>query len=369
MLRTLGIPSRVVTGFQSGVYNPMTGWQVIRASDAHSWVEAWIEGRGWTTFDPTPFDTSGGEQGLMSRLALLSDAASQVLNDWVMNYDQDHQAELLARAQDARRRFRLPDFDEVAAGFTDAGRAGLRYLPVMGGSIAIVVLWLFFGPAVLRWWRHRARVRKVEGGAGDPSDATILYQQMLEDAVAELKTKGAEEVLSDRGWSPQINTGAAVLIPEDYVPDLTVRLALYRRLSDAERAEDREALAAELIDRFGPLPPEAGQLLQVVAIKGLCREANVAKIDVGPKGAVASFRADTFANPMALVQFVQRNQAVWRVRPDQKVVIKGEWETPKARLEAAERLLTQLAKLAKGEGDVGCFYRSLAYLTSVLHGA
>ncbi len=174
-----------------------------------------------------------------------------------------------------------------------------------------------------------------------------LYQQMLEDAVAELKTKGAEDVLSDRGWSPQINTGAAVLIPEDYVPDLTVRLALYRRLSDAEKAEDREALAAELIDRFGPLPPEAGQLLKVVAIKGLCREANVAKIDVGPKGAVAAFRGDNFANPLALVQFVQRNQAVWRVRPDQKVVIKGEWETPVARLDAAERILTQLAKLAK----------------------
>jgi transcription-repair coupling factor (superfamily II helicase) len=174
-----------------------------------------------------------------------------------------------------------------------------------------------------------------------------LYQQMLEDAVAELKAKGAEEVLSDRGWSPQINTGAAVLIPEDYVPDLTVRLALYRRLSDAEKADDREALAAELIDRFGPLPPEAGSLLKVVAIKGLCREANVAKIDVGPKGAVAAFRADQFPNPLALVQFVQRNQAAWKVRPDQKVVVKGEWETPAARLDAAERILSQLAKLAK----------------------
>ena len=180
MLRTLGIPSRVVTGFQSGVYNPMTGWQVIRASDAHSWVEAWIEGRGWTTFDPTPFDPSGGEAGLMSRLALLSDAASQVLNDWVMNYDQGHQAELLARAQDARRRFRLPDFDEVAAGWGDAGRAGLRYLPTVGGGIAIVVLWLLFGPAARKWWKQRAHARKLERGAGDPSDATILYQQMLE---------------------------------------------------------------------------------------------------------------------------------------------------------------------------------------------
>jgi len=175
-----------------------------------------------------------------------------------------------------------------------------------------------------------------------------LYQQMLEDAVAELRAKGgAEPINLDRGWSPQINTGAAVLIPEDYVPDLNVRLSLYRRLSDAVKAEDREALAAELIDRFGPLPPEADQLLKVVAIKGLCREANVAKIDVGPKGAVASFRDDHFANPGGLVSFIQKNANLWRLRPDQKVVIKGEWETPAQRLSAAERVLKELARLAK----------------------
>ncbi len=175
-----------------------------------------------------------------------------------------------------------------------------------------------------------------------------LYQQMLEDAVNELRAKGgAEPVNLDRGWSPQINTGAAVLIPEAYVPDLNVRLALYRRLSDAEKAEDREALAAELIDRFGPLPAEADQLLKVVAIKGLCREANVAKIDVGPKGAVASFRDDHFANPAGLVAFIQKNANIWRLRPDQKVVVKGEWETPLQRLGAAERVLRDLARLAK----------------------
>ena len=174
-----------------------------------------------------------------------------------------------------------------------------------------------------------------------------LYQQMLEDAVAELRQKQGAEALADRGWSPQINTGAAVMIPEAYVPDLNVRLALYRRLSEAEQAQDREALAAELIDRFGPIPPEASSLLKVVAIKGLCREANVAKIDVGPKGAVASFRADTFANPMGLVKFIQANGMIWKLRPDQKIVIKGEWETPAQRLDAAERILTTLAKLAK----------------------
>ena len=174
-----------------------------------------------------------------------------------------------------------------------------------------------------------------------------LYQQMLEDAVNDLKSRtGAAALDSDRGWSPQINTGAAVLIPEEYVPDLNVRLSLYRRLSDAEKAQDREALAAELIDRFGPLPPEAGQLLKVVAIKGLCREANVAKIDVGPKGAVVTFRNDDFKNPMGLIQFVAKNQVAWRVRPDNKVVVKGEWETPEQRLNAAERVLSELARLA-----------------------
>jgi transcription-repair coupling factor (superfamily II helicase) len=174
-----------------------------------------------------------------------------------------------------------------------------------------------------------------------------LYQQMLEDAVNELKERaGAEGLIVDRGWSPQINTGAAVLIPEDYIPDLNVRLSLYRRLSDAEKADDREALAAELIDRFGPLPAEAGQLLKVVAIKGLCREANVSKIDVGPKGAVVTFRDDQFRNPMGLIQFVQKNQVAWRIRPDNKVVVKGEWEVPEQRLNAAEKILAELAKLA-----------------------
>ncbi len=173
-----------------------------------------------------------------------------------------------------------------------------------------------------------------------------LYQQMLEDAVAELRESGGPEIGAARGWSPQINAGAAVLIPEHYVPDLNVRLALYRRLSEAERPEDREALAAELIDRFGPLPPEADGLLKVVAIKGLCRQANVAKIDVGPKGAVVTFREDHFANPAGLVALVQKNQAFWRLRPDAKVVVRGEWDTPDQRLAAAERILSHLARVA-----------------------
>ena len=172
-----------------------------------------------------------------------------------------------------------------------------------------------------------------------------LYQQMLEDAVAELRSKSAESLTDHRNWSPQINAGAAVMIPEAYIPDLNIRLALYRRVSEAEKSADREALASELIDRFGPIPQEAEQLLKVVGIKGLCREANVSKLDVGPKGAVITFRNDTFNNPMGLVRFIP-TRPDWKLRPDQKLLVKGEWPDAASRLNAADKIMRELARLA-----------------------
>jgi transcription-repair coupling factor (superfamily II helicase) len=172
-----------------------------------------------------------------------------------------------------------------------------------------------------------------------------LYQQMLEDAVAELRQAGEGGVV-DRGWSPAINVGAAVLIPEDYVPDLNVRLSLYRRLSDAENNESREALAAELIDRFGPLPDEAKQLLRIVGIKAKCKTAHIERIDVGPKGAVLTLRDNSFPNPVGLVGLIQKNHAFWKIRPDQKIVVKGDWDTPEDRLKVAERITADLARVA-----------------------
>ena len=173
-----------------------------------------------------------------------------------------------------------------------------------------------------------------------------LYQQMLEDAVSELRqTDGAE--VADRGWSPAINVGAAVLIPEDYVSDLNVRLSLYRRLSDAEKSEDREALAAELIDRFGPLPDEAKQLLRIVEIKANCRRACIERIDIGPKGAVLTLRDNRFPDPGGLVGLIQKNHAFWKIRPDQKIVVSGDWPTPPDRLKAAERITADLARVAE----------------------
>src|SRR5262249_11711606 len=126
-----------------------------------------------------------------------------------------------------------------------------------------------------------------------------LYQQMLEEAVASLKA-GITAPVADR-WSPQITIGTPVLIPEDYVADLPVRRALYRRLAEIEDERDIDAFGAELADRFGPLPAEVEHLLQVVAIKVLCRRANVEKVDAGPKGAVLAFRDNTFADPERLI--------------------------------------------------------------------
>ncbi|MBI1233175.1 MAG: transcription-repair coupling factor [Alphaproteobacteria bacterium] len=171
-----------------------------------------------------------------------------------------------------------------------------------------------------------------------------LYQSMLEEAVASIR---GEDEVSDGEWSPAINAGASVLIPEDYVTDLDVRLGLYRRLSDLDTRDEREAFAAELIDRFGPLPDEVNQLLKIMAIKTLCKVAGVAKVDAGPKGAVVSFRNDAFADPAGLVQLMAKSPDEFRVRPDQKLVLVGDWPTPDARLKGLERGLSRLADLAR----------------------
>jgi transcription-repair coupling factor (superfamily II helicase) len=126
-----------------------------------------------------------------------------------------------------------------------------------------------------------------------------------------------------------------------------VRLSLYRRLSEIEDDQAIEGFAAELVDRFGPLPEEVEYLLQVVAIKTLCRRANVEKIEVGPKGAVLSFRDNIFSNPDGLISYIAKHEAGARVRPDMKVVFFDEWESPKARLRGANGILRALAGLAE----------------------
>ncbi|MEL7487251.1 MAG: transcription-repair coupling factor, partial [Pseudomonadota bacterium] len=171
-----------------------------------------------------------------------------------------------------------------------------------------------------------------------------LYQHMLEEAVAELREGDAP---GEDAWSPQINIGAAVLIPDVYVADLNVRMALYRRLGDLTADEEIQGFAAELVDRFGPLPKEVEHLLQIVAIKGVCRAAGVAKIDAGPKGAVISFRKDQFANPAGLVAYMSQSPLDFKLRPDQKLVFRQHWPDEKARLKGCRRVLEILVEIAQ----------------------
>jgi transcription-repair coupling factor (superfamily II helicase) len=171
-----------------------------------------------------------------------------------------------------------------------------------------------------------------------------LYQEMLEEAVSGLKQTGEAEVTDQ--WSPTINLGASVLIPEDYVADLNVRMSLYRRLAGIGTREEIDRFAAELIDRFGPLPDEVKHLFEIVAIKQLAKQAGVEKIDAGPKGGTIAFRNNAFANPVKLIQFINQHAGIMKVRPDQKIVVTRDWPTPEDRLSGAKALLTQLAKLA-----------------------
>src|SRR6202012_4155747 len=161
-----------------------------------------------------------------------------------------------------------------------------------------------------------------------------LYQEMLEEAVSSIKDGGDGGALDDQ-WSPAINLGASVLIPESYVTDLNVRMSLYRRLSGLETRADIDAFAAELIDRFGPLPEEAKNLFEIVAIKQLALAAGVEKSDAGPKGGSVSFRNNAFANPLGLVQFISKHSSTMKVRPDQKIVVSPDWPAPDARLACA----------------------------------
>ncbi len=199
---------------------------------------------------------------------------------------------------------------------------------------------------------HDLDIRGAGNLLGDEQSGQIrevgieLYQQMLEDAVADVRARASGRRVSeaDRDWTPQINLGLPVLIPDRYVRDLPVRLGLYRRIGGLASEAEVEAMAAELVDRFGPLPEEVENLLQVVSIKRLCREAGVEKLDAGPKGVVLAFRRNKFGNPGGLVSWVTAQKGAVRLRPDHKLAMAREMELP-ARVKAARGMLDALVRV------------------------
>ena len=173
-----------------------------------------------------------------------------------------------------------------------------------------------------------------------------LYQQMLEEAVAAARHGEDLTIEIPDKWSPTINLGTSVMIPEHYVEDLSVRMSLYRRLSELESKNDIESFAAELIDRFGPLPDEVENLLQIVEIKQLCRRANVDRVEAGPKGAVIGFHNDSPADITKLMGWLQSKSGTIKLRPDQKLVAVREWHQAPQRVTGVRNIMRDLAGMA-----------------------
>jgi transcription-repair coupling factor (superfamily II helicase) len=201
---------------------------------------------------------------------------------------------------------------------------------------------------------HDLDIRGAGNLLGDEQSGHIrevgieLYQQMLEDAVSELRAGDRHAVGQERDWTPNISLGLPVLIPETYVADLPVRLGLYRRIGALASDAETEAMAAELTDRFGPLPEEVENLLQVVSLKRACREAGVEKLDAGPKGMVIGFRGNAFANPAGLVNWLAGKGGKLggqvRLRPDHKLAIVRDMDVA-TRLRGAREVLGNLTRI------------------------
>ncbi len=174
-----------------------------------------------------------------------------------------------------------------------------------------------------------------------------LYQQLVEEAVEQARSGTiADTSAVAEPFSPQISVGTPVLIPETYVKDLSVRLGLYRRIADMSDRATLDALAAELVDRFGPLPQEIKNLLEIIEIKSLCRQAGIEKLDAGPKGAVVTFHNNAFPNPTGLVEFLSRQLGMAKLRPDHKLVLIRAWEDEKRRVSSVRAIVAQLATIA-----------------------
>jgi transcription-repair coupling factor (superfamily II helicase) len=169
---------------------------------------------------------------------------------------------------------------------------------------------------------------------------------MLEEAILEAKAGGRRDELQRDEFSPTITVDVPVMIPEEYVPDLDLRMGLYRRINELDSAEQIEGFAAELIDRFGKLPPPTENLIRLIEIKLNAKKACVSKIETGPRGAVVTFHNDAPPDVPALLGYVQKIGASAKLRPDSKLVISRDWENPKQRLNGALQLSRGLAKLA-----------------------
>jgi transglutaminase-like putative cysteine protease len=239
MLRSVGIPSRIATGFQSGVFNPISGWYLIRASDAHSWVEAFLEGYGWVTFDPTPADPALAATTLLSRFSMYLDAAEVFWQDWVVSYDLERQVLLAERMGQRSRTFSVNwayRWDEVKAWVSGAREQAAVAWPVLLGVLVAAAALFLLTPVARRWWAGRHRERRMREGRAEASDATLLYERML----AALRRRGFQKP----GWMTPLEFARSVNQPA--VTELTESYHALRYGGQAGAASRMVELLGEL---------------------------------------------------------------------------------------------------------------------------
>lgn len=241
MLRALGIPSRVVTGFHSAAYNPVSGWYVVRSSDAHSWVEAWLPGRGWVTFDPTPPAPSRRASAVWARLSFYLDAAEMLWQEWVVGYDRDRQLLLAVLMGDSGRRFGSRWLEPVGLRIASWRSKAERWLSRSGPPalvfVAAALLALWTAPRIRRRWKAWRRVERARRGQADASDATVLYERLLET----LRRRGFQRPawLTPREFAATLPPGS----PRPLVEEFTT---LYYSLRFGARRDAAPRLAALL---------------------------------------------------------------------------------------------------------------------------
>jgi transcription-repair coupling factor (superfamily II helicase) len=169
-----------------------------------------------------------------------------------------------------------------------------------------------------------------------------LYQDMLNQAI-EVQSNNEDQTdtnKADKNFSPDINLGLSVFIPDDYISDASLRIGLYRRISDLVNQEDIDNFRYELIDRFGPVPQELENLLEILNIKFMSIMLNIEKLDVGPKGYTLKFRDDPKAADLVF-KYIQQNPRNTKLKPDNKLIILKDTDPSKASLEV-RNLLSQL---------------------------
>ena len=175
-----------------------------------------------------------------------------------------------------------------------------------------------------------------------------LYQEMLRQAVELAHQKRQKTALEEKqDYAPLISIGTKVLIPEAYIPDLTSRLSIYRRIASLQNDDEMNAMMTELIDRFGAIPESVNNLLQIVELKQLCRRANVLKIDAGDKGFSLMFKDNFFAAPDALVGWIASQKGKVQLKAAHKLVVMVDLKSLPQRAHHAKKLLQTLVTMAE----------------------